>query len=111
MADDLERVIFHIKSSTRISFARLAEYSAIQSDLLKKYLSQLENEKKITKISDMKEVSYIQCDSLRILPNFFCPVCHGTNFVQGKLIEHFKCGNVSVENSYKENKCGNVSRK
>lgn len=32
-SDDLERVMFHIKSSTRISFARLAEYSEINSDL------------------------------------------------------------------------------
>ena len=104
-SDDLERVTLHLKSSTRISFARLAEYSEMQSDLLKKYLSQLENEKKIIKIPDMKEVSCIQCGSMRILPNFSCPACNGTNFAQGKLIEHFKCGNVSVENSYKENKC------
>lgn len=104
-SDDIERVIFHMKSSARISFARLAEYSEIHDDLLNKYLLQLENEKKITKVSDMKEVSCIRCDSMRILPNFSCPVCNGTNFVRGKLIEHFKCGNVSVENSYKENKC------
>lgn len=104
-SDDLERVVFQITSSARISFARLTEYSGIHGDLLKKYLLQLENEKKITKISDMKEVSCIQCNSMRILPNFSCPVCNGTNFVQGKLIEHFKCGNVSVDNSYKENKC------
>ncbi|MGI0065662.1 MAG: response regulator, partial [Nitrosotalea sp.] len=104
-SDDLEMVTLHLKSSTRISFARLAEYSKMQSDLLKKCLSQLENEKKVAKIPDMKEVSCIQCGSMRILPNFSCPACNGTNFAQGKLIEHFKCGNVSVENSYKENKC------
>ena len=46
-----------------------------------------------------------QCSSIRVLPNFFCPACKSINFVQGKLIEHFKCGNVSVEDSYKENKC------
>ncbi len=104
-SDDLERIMLQLQSSTRISFARLVEYSEIQSDLVKKHLLQLENEKKISKIPDMKEVSCIQCSSLRILPNFSCPVCHGTNFVQGKLIEHFKCGNVSVETAYKENKC------
>ncbi|MHB9160011.1 MAG: TackOD1 domain-containing metal-binding protein [Nitrosotalea sp.] len=102
---DLERIILHLKSSSRISFARLAEYSKTENDLLEKYLLQLENEKKVIKISEMKEVSCPQCDSIRILPNFFCPACNGTNFVHGKLIEHFKCGNVSVEDSYKENKC------
>lgn len=102
---DLERIVLHLKSSSRISFARLAEYSKTEKDLLEKYLLQLENEKKIMKLSDMKEVSCTQCNSVRILTNFFCPACKGTNFVQGKLIEHFKCGNVSVEDSYRENKC------
>lgn len=104
-SDNLEKIVFHIKSSSQMSFARLSEYSDTENDLLKKYLLQLETEKKIMKISDMKEVSCNQCSSLRIIPNFFCPACNSTNFTQGKLIEHFKCGNVSIENSYKENKC------
>lgn len=102
---DLERIVLHLKSSSRISFARLAEYSKTENDSLQKHLLHLENEKKIIKISEMKEVSCPQCSSIRILPNFFCPACKSTNFVQGKLIEHFKCGNVSIEDSYKENKC------
>ena len=102
---DLERILLHLKSSSRISFARLAEYAKAENELLEKYLLQLESEKKIMKISEIKEVSCTQCGSIRILPNFFCPACNSTNFVQGKLIEHFKCGNVSVEDSYKENKC------
>lgn len=104
-SDDLERILLHLKSSSRISFARLAEYAKTENELLEKYLLQLENESKIMKISEIKEVSCTQCGSIRILPNFFCPACKSTNFVQGKLIEHFKCGNVSVEDSYKENKC------
>ncbi|HEX5457292.1 MAG TPA: response regulator, partial [Candidatus Nitrosotalea sp.] len=102
---DLDRIMLHLKSSSRISFARLAEYSKTTRPLLEKYLLQLENEKKIIKISEIKEVSCPQCSSIRVLPNFFCPSCKSINFVQGKLIEHFKCGNVSVEDSYKENKC------
>ena len=54
---DLERIVLHLKSSSRISFARLAEYSKTEKDLLEKYLLQFENEKKIMKLSDMKEVS------------------------------------------------------
>jgi response regulator of citrate/malate metabolism/predicted RNA-binding Zn-ribbon protein involved in translation (DUF1610 family) len=104
-SDDLEKINSHLKSSYRISLARLSEYCNMDNDLLKKYLAQFEKEKKIMKISDMKEISCIQCNSLRILPNFFCPACHSTNFAQGKLIEHFKCGNISVDDSYKENKC------
>ena len=102
---DLEKVQTILKSSSRMSLARLAEYSGTPSDYLERHLLQLEDKKVIMKISDIKEVSCSQCGSLRILPNFFCPSCKSTNFIQGKLIEHFKCGNVSVEDSYKDNKC------
>jgi DNA-binding NarL/FixJ family response regulator len=102
LSNDLEKILTH---SHRISFARLSEYCKMENDLLKKYLIQIEKEKKIMKLSDMKEISCNQCGSLRIFPNFFCPACNSTNFSQGKLIEHFKCGNVSVEDSYKDNKC------
>jgi predicted RNA-binding Zn-ribbon protein involved in translation (DUF1610 family) len=102
---DLDKVTSLLKSSSRMSLARLCEYSNEDSDQLKQCLHRLENEKKIMKISDIKEISCNQCKSLRIIPVFFCPVCNGTNFAQGKLIEHFKCGNVSVEDSYKESKC------
>lgn len=104
-SEDLEKITSLLKSSSRMSFARLAEYSGTERISLEKYLLQLEDKKIIMKISDIKEVSCSQCSSLRILPNFFCPACKSTNFIQGKLIEHFKCGNVSVEDSYKENKC------
>jgi response regulator of citrate/malate metabolism len=104
-SDDLERISTHLKSASRMSFARLSEYSGTENDLLKKSLLQLENEKFIMKISDIKEVSCNQCGSLRILPNFFCPACKSTNFIQGKLIEHFKCGNVSIAESYDNNIC------
>lgn len=53
-----------------MSFDRLSEYSGTENDLLKKYLLQLENEKIIMKISDIKKVSCNQCDSLRVIPNF-----------------------------------------
>lgn len=103
--DDLERVALYLKSVSGISFARLAEYTNMDGNMLKEYLLHLESEKKIMKIADMKEVSCTKCHSVQILPNFSCPSCASADFVQGKLIEHFKCGNVSVEDSYRENKC------
>lgn len=100
--DNLEKILAY---SHRISFARLSEYCNMDKDQLMKYLTQFEKENKIMKVPDMREISCSQCGSLRILPNFFCPACNSNNFEQGKLIEHFKCGNVSVEKSYKENIC------
>ena len=105
VVDSLKNVMSFLKSSSRISLARLGEYSATEIDVLKKYLSNLEHEKKIMKIEDIKEIACNQCNSVRIAHNFFCPSCNSTNFKQGKLIEHFKCGNVSLDESYKEDTC------
>lgn len=105
VVDSLENVMSFLKSSSRISLVRLSEYSATEIDVLKKYLSNLEHEKKIMKIEDIKEIACNQCNSVRIAHNFFCPSCNSTNFKQGKLIEHFKCGNVSIDESYTDDKC------
>ncbi|MDE1843103.1 MAG: response regulator [Thaumarchaeota archaeon] len=104
-SDNASMILLHMNSLKNASLARLAESACMESNLLEKYLLQLENEKKIIKTSDVKEISCIQCNSVRVSPRFFCPSCGNYNFSQGKLIEHFKCGNVSIENSYKENKC------
>ena len=103
--DNTENVVSYLKSSSRISLARLSEYSQIETDQVKRYLSNLENEKKIMKIEDIKEIACNKCSSVRITHNFFCPSCNSTNFKQGKFIDHFKCGNVSIEESYEENIC------
>ena len=100
-----EKIMSFLKSTSRISLARLCEYSETGMENIKKYLSDLEHEKKIMKIEDIKEVACNQCNSVRIAHNFFCPACNSTNFKQGKLIEHFKCGNVSIDDSYKDDIC------
>jgi DNA-binding response OmpR family regulator/predicted RNA-binding Zn-ribbon protein involved in translation (DUF1610 family) len=102
---DLEKINSRLKSSHKISLARLSEYCNMKKDLLEKYMMQIEKDKKVTLAPDMKEISCNQCASVRILPNFFCPACHSVNFVRGRLLEHFKCNNISIEDSYKENKC------
>ncbi|MEO9307108.1 MAG: response regulator [Nitrososphaera sp.] len=104
-SDNTSVILSHMNSLKNASLARLAESIGVESNLIEKYLLQLENEKKIIKTYDVKEISCIKCNSVRISLHFFCPSCGNYNFGQGKLIEHFKCGNVSTENSYKENKC------
>lgn len=74
------------------------------------YLKQLESEHKVVRIEKLKEISCNQCGSVRIAQNFHCPACHSSNFKQGKLIEHFKCGNVSIDESYKNNICPKYSK-
>jgi len=103
--DNEQKIESFLRSSTRISSARLSEYSNTKIEEVMEYLNKLELERKIVRIEKIKEISCGQCGSVRIAQNFFCPSCHSSNFKQGKLIEHFKCGNVSIDESYKNNTC------
>ncbi|HJT09700.1 MAG TPA: response regulator [Candidatus Nitrosotalea sp.] len=104
-ADSRKKIEHCLKSHTIISMTRLLEYSDTKIDTANGYISELKSVGKIKKIEDIKEISCNQCNSVRIALNFFCPSCKGSNFKQGKLIEHFKCGNVSIDESYKNNTC------
>lgn len=94
-----------LKSSTRISLARISEDTGKKREEVLEYLTKLKDTGKVVQIENIKEISCNMCDSVKIGQNFSCPSCNKTNFKQGKLIEHFKCGNVSVEDSYKNNTC------
>ncbi len=107
---DKQKIDSFLHTSTRISSARLSEYSNIKMDKVLEYIKQLESEQKVVRIEKIKEISCNQCGSVRIAQNFKCPACHSSNFKQGKLIEHFKCGNVSIDESYKNNTCPKCSK-
>ena len=103
--DDHKEIDSLLRTSRRISLARISEYTGKKSDEVLEYLKNLTNEGKAIPIESIKEISCNMCNSVKIGQNFSCPSCGKTNFKQGKLIEHFKCGNVSVEDSYKNNIC------
>jgi response regulator of citrate/malate metabolism len=104
-SDYAQKIDSFLKMSTRISIARLSEYSDTKIEDVKEYVKKLESEGKLKRIEDLKEISCNQCNSVRVALNFYCPSCRGSNFKQGKLIEHFKCGNVSIDESYKDGIC------
>ncbi|MBI1829109.1 MAG: response regulator [Thaumarchaeota archaeon] len=103
--DDHKEVDALLRSSTRISVARISEYAGKKREDVLEYLKNLTNEGKSVPVENIKEISCNMCDSVKIEQNFSCPSCNKTNFKQGKLIEHFKCGNVSIEDSYKNDIC------
>ena len=104
-AGDHKEIDSLLISSTRISLARVSEYTGKKTEEVLECFKKLKDEGKVVSIESIKEVSCNMRDSVKIGQNFSCPSCNKTNFKQGKLIEHFKCGNVSIEDSYKNNIC------
>jgi len=94
-----------LNSSVQISLARISEYCNMKKEEALEYLKQLESDRKVVRIENIKEISCSACGSVNIGQTFHCPSCNSSNFKHGKLIEHFKCGNVTLEESYKNNIC------
>jgi DNA-binding NarL/FixJ family response regulator len=105
MIDDLQLLEKIISNTTQISLLRLSQYLDKQESEIISAINQLVASKKIIKINDIKEVKCFKCDSVRIAQMFHCPKCKGSNFKQDKIIEHYKCGNVSSASSYIDDKC------
>jgi DNA-binding response OmpR family regulator/predicted RNA-binding Zn-ribbon protein involved in translation (DUF1610 family) len=98
----LERLTF---GSTQISLLRISQYLGKTNSEILPQLERLVSEGKIVKINDIKEACCSRCDSVRITQTFHCPKCKGTNFKQDKIIEHYKCGNVSAARTYVADNC------
>lgn len=104
--DDISKAIEKIVSSaTQISILRISQHLNKKDSEILPYIKRLISDKKITQINDIKEVGCPRCSSVRVTQTFHCPKCRGTNFKQGKIIEHYKCGNVSSASSYLDDKC------
>jgi len=103
--DNAKEIDSFLKSSKWISLARISEYSGKKKEEILEYLKKLKEEEKVIQLEDIKEVSCNMCGSVKIGQSFHCHGCNSSNFKHGKLIEHFKCGNVSVEDSYKNDIC------
>jgi response regulator of citrate/malate metabolism len=94
-----------LRSSTKVSIARIAEYTMLNTKKIQSYLENLESHGKAKRLGSYKEISCNSCGSVKLGKNFKCPSCSSPNFIQDTLIEHFSCGNVSVQDSYKNENC------
>lgn len=90
---------------TQISLLRIQQQLNKDEKEIMPQITRLIADKKLVQINDIKEVSCPKCSSVRVTQTFHCPKCNGTNFKQDKIIEHYKCGNVSSAASYIEDKC------
>lgn len=94
-----------ISRSNQLSLEKIIEETHLKSEEILEYLQKLESEHVIKSIGTIREVSCERCDSVDTKQNYFCPGCHNTNFQQGSLIEHFNCGNISLEQKYEDDVC------
>lgn len=105
-ADDIHEMLEKIVSnSTQISLLRIQQQLDKDESHVLSQIKRLIDSKKLVQIDDIKEVSCPRCSSVRVAQTFHCPKCRGTNFKQDKTIEHYRCGNVSPANTYKDDKC------
>jgi len=100
-----EKINNILKSSGNVSLSRISEDSDISQDEVNRYLKEQESSGKLLQLENIKEISCDRCGSVKINQSYHCPSCNSTNFKQGKLIEHYACGNVSKADSYQNDTC------
>ena len=106
-----EHINFILESTNQISLNKIVSILGISDDFILNYLQKLEQEGKIMKLGDKKEVACNQCDSVRTSQIFYCPNCKSSDFKLGKLIEHYDCGNISEESTYQNDECPNCKKR
>lgn len=100
-----DSVVNLMSNTTQFSLLRLSQYLDKKDEEIIPIINQLVSNKKIIRINMIKEIACPRCNNVRVAQMFYCPKCRGTDFKQEKIIEHYKCGNVSTESSYVDDKC------
>ena len=106
----IEHINFILKTTNQISLNKITQILGFSNDFIETYLKKLENDGKIVQLDTKKEIACNQCDSIRTSQVFYCPNCKSSNFKLGKLIEHYDCGNITEESTYKNDACPNCKK-
>ncbi len=101
---------FILKSTKQISLNFIEQLIGSSDEAIALHLNELEKQGKIIILGDKKEIACNQCDSVKTTQIFYCPSCKSSNFRLGKLVEHYDCGNISEESTYKNDKCPNCDK-
>ena len=105
-----EHIDFILKSSNQISLNFIEQLIGFSDEAIILHLTDLEKQGKIIILGDKKELACNQCNSVKTTQIFYCPSCKSSNFKLGKLVEHYDCGNISEESTYKNDKCPNCDK-
>ncbi len=107
----IDRVNFILNSTKQVSLNLIEQMIGFSDETIKLHLKELEKSGKIINLGEKKEVACNKCDSVKTTQLFSCPHCNSSHFKMGKLIEHYDCGNVSEEQTYKNDTCPSCSKK
>lgn len=105
-----EHIDFILKSAKQISLNFIEQLIGFSDKSIILRLNELEKQGKVIALGDKKEIACNQCDSVKTTQIFYCPSCKSSNFRLGKLVEHYDCGNISEESTYKNDKCPNCDK-
>ena len=103
-------VDFLLQSAKQISLNFIEQLVGSSDESVVLHLNELEKQGKIITLGDKKEIACNQCDSVKTTQIFYCPSCKSSNFRLGKLVEHYDCGNISEESTYKNDTCPNCNK-
>jgi response regulator of citrate/malate metabolism len=101
---------FIVKSLKQISSNFIVQLIGQGDEFVISHLKKLEQENKILNMGEKKEIACSNCDSVKVVQTFHCPACNSSNFKLGHLIEHYDCGNITEESSYRDDTCPNCHR-
>jgi response regulator RpfG family c-di-GMP phosphodiesterase len=107
----IDRINFILNSTKQVSLNLIEQMIGFSDDAIKSYLKELENSGKIINLGEKKEIACNKCNSVKTTQLFSCPHCNSSHFRMGKLIEHYGCGNVSEEQTYKNDTCPHCQKK
>jgi len=100
-----------LQSGTQVSLERVAQYTNAAIDKALAVLENLVSEGKAIQIEDIKEIACNSCGSVKVSQSFHCPSCNNSHFKQGKLFEHYDCGNISLADTYQDDVCPKCHKK
>jgi len=105
-----DHIDFILNSAKQISLNFIEQLIGFSDKSIILRLNELEKQGKVIALGDKKEIACNQCDSVKTTQIFYCPSCKSSNFRLGKLVEHYDCGNISEESTYKNDKCPNCDK-
>ncbi|MCH7966040.1 MAG: hypothetical protein IIB02_01265 [Thaumarchaeota archaeon] len=99
-----EKIISYLqKHSTLV----LEDLKTIVNDPLKldEIISNMERDGLLIEKNEITQIICNNCQSSSIHATYCCTACQSPNFTQSDLIEHYRCGNISLERNYIDGKC------